>query len=61
MPCILWNLQIHCHIHKSHSRNPILSEMNSVQILTPTFVISILILSLHLPESLQNGLFSLGI
>jgi len=36
--CLLWNLKIHYHIHKSQSLDPILNQLNLVHTLTPYFL-----------------------
>jgi hypothetical protein len=35
IPCLLWNLKVHDHVHNSLSLVPILSHMNPVQTFPP--------------------------
>jgi hypothetical protein len=37
IPHILWNLKVHCHVHKIPQSSTLLSQMNSVHILTCYF------------------------
>jgi len=59
MPCLLWNLKVHYHVHKSLSFVSILSQMHPVQTFPPYSLKSILISS-HSCLVLQSGLFPSG-
>ena len=56
IPRILWNPNVHYHIHKCPPPVPVLSQLNPVQTPHPTFWRSILILSSHLHLGLPSGL-----
>jgi hypothetical protein len=60
LPNILWNLNIHYHVHKSLLLVHILSQINLVHTIPshPIPLRSILILSSHLHLGLPSGLFS---
>jgi hypothetical protein len=57
IPCILWNLKVHYRIYKSPPPIPILSQVNLVHALHPTYWRYILILSSHLCRGLPSGYF----
>jgi hypothetical protein len=59
IPCILWNPNIHYHIHKCPPPVPILSQLDLVH--TPTSWRFILTLSSHLCLGLPNGLLPSGV
>jgi len=61
IPRILWNPQVHNHIHKFPPPVPILSHLDPVHAPHHTSLISILILSFHLRLSLLSGLFPSGL
>jgi hypothetical protein len=53
----MWNLKVHCNVHKSPQLVPVLSQMNPAQNSHPISLRSIVILSFHiclgLPSALQ--------
>ena len=57
IPCILWNLKVHYHIHKSLSPVHVLSQINPVHAPIPISWRSILMLSSHLCLGLPSGVF----
>ena len=60
IPCILWNPQVHYHLYQCLPPVPILTPINPVHVLHPSFWRSILILSAHLHLDLPSGLSPSG-
>ena len=61
IPRILWNPNVHYHIHKCPPPVPILCHLDPVHTPTSYFWRSILILSSHLRLGLPSGLFPSGL
>jgi hypothetical protein len=59
-PNILWIPNVHYHVNKSPSLNPILLQMNPVNTSRPIFLTSIFVLSSLLCLVLPSGLFLLA-
>jgi hypothetical protein len=54
--CLVWNLKVHNHVHKSLPVYPTLNYMNTNHVLRPISLHSILILSSHLRLDIPNFL-----
>jgi hypothetical protein len=61
IPRILWNPEVHYHIHKNPPPVPILSQLNPVHAPRPSSWRSILILSSHLRLGLPSGRLPSGL
>jgi len=57
IPHFSWNVKVHYHLHKNLPLDPVLSQMNPVQILKSYILWSILILSSYLCLGHSSGLF----
>jgi hypothetical protein len=60
VPHVLWNRKIHNPIHNSPTVGPCLSQMNSVYILNPFSLRSLVLLLFHLLFGLISSLFHSG-
>jgi hypothetical protein len=57
IPRLLWNPNVHCHVHKSPPQDPVLSQMNPVHTITLQFSEFFLTLFSYLHPGLTRSLF----
>lgn len=60
IPCVVWNPNIYCRIHKNSPRVRMMSHMNSFHVPRPIYLCLILILSFHIRPGIPNCFFPTG-